>query len=200
MDKIPEVTVTKGEVAVKLPKTYQDKGRTDAFEVELPDGQRIVIDPKRERKYYETTDDIFVGVGHNFMTIRTNKGVRTTEFSKADTFTISAETVKEAFDRYNAGYLFLVFPIIFVGQFMIYLISMVTVAVISFAITAFMREDYDFNARLRLSALALTPGITLSTLVMFLGHRTGPWFAPMVASLYIYVMLMLMRRTPPSHT
>jgi hypothetical protein len=86
-------------------------------------------------------------------------------------------------------------PLMTLGLTLNFLIMAVVVTVCSYIVTAFMQEEYDFETRMRISAIAMTPSLLLSKgLILTVGHSTETWFDVLLAVFYFYVMIVASRK------
>ncbi len=188
LEKLPEIRVTHGEVFIR-------NGPEGPIEIQYEIG-RIMIDTERAENEFHNVPDLLFGVGRDFIIIKTKHGLQSSPIGEDKNFIVNRQMLEKFFSGQYFYALLMIFPVLAIGQFFLYLLQMFGVALISYTVTAFLREEYAFEARMRLGALALTPPTVLTILLSLLGHQASFWLTPLIAALYIYAMILMMRRLP----
>lgn len=190
IDQLPTITIEQGLISVDAEEPVII---TDA-------ATRITITidtSKTESELRDTGTDI--GIGRTFLFVNYNGQyeVISTDKLKDTNFTISKETLRNAWDRNLPAVKVIAYPLMWMGQFVNLMIACAIVSFLSYFLTTFMPEEYDFLTRMRMAALALTPASIISiALKLTIAHQTAPWFSILLAMLYLYVMIILMRKLP----
>lgn len=191
IDQLPTIKIEEGFISVDAPQPVIIQDNAKAL--------TITIDTeKTENELRDTGTQI--GVGRDFIFVNYNGQyeVISTDSLKDANFIINKETLRNAWDNNIPAVKTLAYPLIWMGQFVNLMIACAIVAFLSYFLTTFMPEEYDFITRMRLAALALTPASIISMLLkLTIAHQTAPWFSVLLAMLYLYVMIILMRKLPP---
>ncbi|MDB5477812.1 MAG: hypothetical protein JWM96_307 [Alphaproteobacteria bacterium] len=190
--QVPPMRMANGEITVegKQPVTIKSRNKE----------MTITIDTeKSENELRETKTNI--GIGKDFVFLQSGDTYRPLYLKdmEAKDYTLNKDTLQR-FAHDNIRVLkFAAFPFLWLGQFINVIVKCFFVALLSYVVTAFMREEYDFLARMRLAALALTaPQLISLVMGLVFNHQTAIWFVFLLSSLYIYVMIVLMRRLGPA--
>lgn len=190
MDKLPTIVIEQGLISVDAPEPVVITDDKVDF--------TITIDTtKSESELRDTGTEI--GIGRNFLFVNYNGQYEkiNTDSLRDTSFIINKETLRNAWDNNMPVVKAVAYPLMWLGQFVNLMIACAIVAFLSYFLTTFMREEFDFLTRMRLAALALTPASIISMfLKLSMAHQTAPWFGILLAMLYLYVMLILMRRLP----
>ena len=85
-------------------------------------------------------------------------------------------------------------PFVAIGSFIGYFLQALAIALISYVVTAFMKEEYIFETRLRMSVIALTPVLLVNQVSeLILSHKLNFAMMAAMATLYIFVMIKTSR-------
>jgi hypothetical protein len=184
--QVPEITIDNGviSVAAKQPVIIQDMDKKFT----------LFIDTEKSAEELRATKSQFA-VGKNFFIIKNQNDV----YQTVDLQKVKGKVLINEKNIYKFLSLFKVFalPLLWLGQIINLIMKVMVVTVLSYIVTAFMREEYNFTTRMRLSILALTPPLVISTVLsLAFNHDVAPWFFMLLACLFIYVMIVLMRRLP----
>ena len=186
--QLPKLTVTDGKISIEGPQPAK---------VSSSNGMVLVyIDTtKSEEELRKQADNkVMMLVGKDFALIRMPTGFDKKTFENVKKFEISGKQLLENWPS-PVAVLIAVWLLGTCGQFIGLLFMAVAVGVCSYIVTAAMREEYDFETRMRMAAVAMTPATLLSKgLLLFANHNTGTWFDVLLSVLYFYVMVVLMRR------
>ncbi len=193
--QMPKMTITDGVLKVQGPEPVKVSARTDK-------GNRMpllfYIDTKAsEEQLLADGGNAIMLVGKDFMLIKTPTKTDRRSFEKIDHFEINPEAIQENWP--GPVFITLFFWVLLTfGQFVSLLILCIIVAACSYLVTVSVSESYDFETRMRMSAIAITPPVLLTkTLVIAANHDTGSWFTVLLALFYVYVMLVSSRRLQP---
>jgi hypothetical protein len=185
--QVPAITIDNGTVSVtaKQPVTIANQNKTFIMTIDTSKAASDLRDGKNQ-----------LAIGKDFIMVRDqNNGYQVIDLTK-----IKGKLLIDESHIYKFINMFkiMAFPLLWFGQILNLFVKLIVVTVLSYVVTAFMREEYDFAVRMRISILALTPPVLIA-LVLSLGfdHDVAPWFFMLLSSLYIYVMIVLMRRLPP---
>ena len=187
--QIPTIIVENGQVSVdaKQPVIIHDKD--DKF--------KIVIDTNATSEELQK-QDVMLGVGKDFVVYKSRdvydtKGLQ--EFK--DKMVIDQNSVKSTFTNLTRAIPVVLYPLSVLSQFVNYMFQALLIALCSYALTSIIREEFTLETRMRLAALALTPAvfITTASLIIF-QHQMAMWFNLLLALLFMYAMILLMRRVP----
>jgi Protein of unknown function (DUF1189) len=193
-EQVPTLTIVDGVVSVKekQPLVIQSKNKQ----------MKITINTAASENELRAEDTQF-GLGKDFLFMKGRNG----QYELIDLkkfkgkFSISKETLFQQWNDKILSVKIFSLPLLWLGQITDLLVHCLIVAVLSYAVTAFMAEEYIFLTRMRIAALALTPAEIISALLKSLfNHTSETWFIMLLACLYIYVMIVLMRRLPPVET
>lgn len=185
IDHVPTITITDGVVSVPDNVTMPINLKID--------DKLFVVDTTRPAAKFGDEPGFFMGIGKDFIITKVPEGLEKRSIKKDANVVINADMVRSLFASYLLLFLFAL-PMISVIQSGLFLIQGVLMAVVTYVVTSFMREEYDFETRLRLSVLAITPPtIIINVLTITLLHQTSAWFLFLVGALYFYVMIRLMR-------
>ena len=189
--QVPDITVTNGKFGLEGNKPVIISNRDKTI--------NITIDPsKSESEMREMKTQ--VGIGNDFILFQKNNDYQIMDMQSLQQkdFKIDKQSLRNLWDQ-NAPFAKILSPfLLWLGQLVDVIIECFVVAILSYLVTSFMREEYDFLTRMRFAALALTPPEIISTVLnISIGHISAPWFILLLACLYIYVMIILMRRDNP---
>jgi len=196
LDQVPSVTLQNGVIKVEGPQPVTIQSLNKKL--------TIIIDTNKSESELRDTK-AQVGIGKDFVFFNANGQYQSTYLDqmkdKQKKIIIDKTNLKELWDTTLPAVKVVAVPFLIIGQFINMILESIVVAVCSYLVTAFMAEEFIFVTRMRLAALALTPANIISVgILMFFDHQTAPWFIILVATLYIYVMLVLMRRLPPAES
>lgn len=122
------------------------------------------------------------------------KQLRVQSLSDVDDVIIDRTIVKEFWDKGKWFIPLVAIPFVGIGLFIGYFVQTLVIAVISYVVTAFMKEEYIFETRLRMSAVAFTPIILINQLSeLILHHKLNFVMMATMASLYVFVMIKTSR-------
>lgn len=191
--QMPDITIDHGVISVKGPQPVIMTTQNGKF--------KITIDTSKTESELNNMDTQ-VGVGERFVFIKSPDGkYQLLDMSKIKdkVLHINGKSLTDLWKN-NIGVIKAVaFPLMWLGQIISLLATCLFAAFLTYFVTAFMPEEFDFITRMRLSILALTPALLISNILKLgLQHQTAPWFTMLLAMLYFYVMLVLMRRLPGS--
>lgn len=192
IDQVPPIKIEEGIITVENEQpvviTNSEKNLT------------ITIDTSKSESELRDTDTQ-IGIGRTFMFVHYNGQyeVMYTDKLRDANILINKDNLRNMWDTNIATVKTIAFPLLWLGQFLNLMITCAIVAFLSYFITTFMKEEYIFLTRMRLAALALTPASIISMVLrLTIAHQTAPWFSLLLAMLYLYVMLMLMRKLYPA--
>ncbi len=185
--QLPKMTITDGTIKVEGPQPAKVQGSKDML--------LLYIDTtKSEEELRKVGDKVLMLVGKDFILIHSAQGFDKKTFENIKKMEISGDTILQGWPSPVAVFIG-VWILGTLGQFMGLLFMAVAVVLCSYIVTAMMREEYEFDTRMRLSAIAMTPAILLSKILLLLAnHNTAIWFDVLLSVLYFYVMVVLMRR------
>lgn len=189
--QVPVMEINNGIITVK--------GKQPAY-IESRDKKiKITIDTTKSENQLRQ-EKVQIGIGKDFMFATDHQGSdRSFDLKKIEgKFVITQRALYRLWDRNITTLQLIAVPFLWLGQFIDLIIECVVIALLSYMVTAFMTEEYNFLTRMRLAALAITPAEILTTfLKTAVNHQPQPWLVLLVACLYIYVMIILMRKLPP---
>lgn len=192
IESVPTITIEDGEIT-------DIQGEQPVIIHSEDKSLTLIIDTtKNENELRQMKPHI--GVGRDFIFVSDYKGNdrRITLEKMTGKTVINEKELYRLWDRHVPTIQIFAVPLLWVNQIVILLFSCLLITVLSYIVTAFLPEEYPFNARMRLSALAITPpSILIALLQVTIKHESQPWLVFLVATLYIYVMIILMRRLPP---
>lgn len=189
--QVPAIQVTKGIVTV----TGEQPVMISTSDKKI----NIIIDTTKTESELRKTD-AFMGIGKNFLFLSNKMGTgRSFDLTRLSSdFSVDQKSIYRFWDRNIPLLQGLSVFLFWVGQFIDIIVECVVIAVLSYAVTAFMPEEYDFLTRMRLSVLAVTPAEVLTTFLnVTFNHLAQPWLVFLIACLYIYTMIVLIRKLPP---
>jgi len=189
--QVPVMNISDGVITVKKKQPVFIESRSKKV--------KLVIDTtKTENELRQTKAQI--GVGKDFVFATDYQGnERTFDLKKLKgEYKVTHRNLYRLWDNNVPLIQAVAVPLLWMGQFIDMIIECFLVAILSYMVTAFMTEEYDFLTRMRLAALAITPAEIL-VMVMKVGfnHVSQPWLVLLIGCLYIYVMIVLMRKLPP---
>lgn len=190
--QVPEMHIKHGVISVH-------EGTKEPVVIKPADKDiTITIDTqKSESELRDTKTQI--GIGKDFVFVQAGQDYQVSylESLRDQNVRVNGTILRQMWDDVMPLVRIIAPPVLWLGQFMDLIVKGLMVALFSYAVTAFMPEEYIFITRMRLAALALTPASLVSIgLYLIMGHKTAPWFALLLATLYIYVMITLIRRLP----
>lgn len=189
--QIPPIELTGGHLSVEGEEPVVIQSRDKKL--------KITIDTTKTENEMRQ-DKVQIGVGKTFIFFTDYQGnEKSFDLNNIkENYKFTSKDVIDGWNKNTPIIRMIAIPFLWLGQFIDLVIEVVVIAVLSYIITAFMQEEYDFLTRMRLSVLAVTPAeILTTTLKVTIGHLAQPWLVLLLACLYIYVMIVLMRRLPP---
>ena len=192
LKQVPAITIKNGMITLKekQPVVISSSNKKLTATIDTEKSESELRDTK-------TT----VGIGKTFVFFQGNGEYQVSylEQFRDKNVTINKENLLALWQQIMPLIKVLAVPLMWLGQLMNLVVKCVIVALTSYIVTAFLPEEYIFLTRMRLAALALTPACIISmALLLFANHETAPWFEVLLATLYIYAMIILMRRLPPA--
>lgn len=188
--QVPTIAIEQGLVSVNAdqPVVIQNSDKQLTITIDTS---------KSESELRDTGTHIGIGRTFIFVNVRGQHEVIYTDKMRDTDVVITAESLQKLWDQNVPVIKTMAFPLLWVGQYINLMVTCMLVAFLSYFLTTFMKEEYIFITRVRLAALALTPASIISmVLKLTIAHQTAPWFSVLLAMLYLYVMLMLMRKLP----
>jgi hypothetical protein len=192
MAQMPVITIREGHVSVNKEEPVIIQGRENR-------NFKIVIDTKASQDDFKK-QDVTLGLGENFFIFKSKGKYQTKLLTEMQTdLVIDNAFVNKTINDFLRFLPIAIYPILTISQFVGYLLQAFVIALVSYIVTALIKEEYDFEKRMRVAALAMTPGTILGLVLLIVaGHQTSTWLTILMALLYIYVMILLMRRLPPA--
>lgn len=189
LEQMPAMTIQDGEIKVEGKQPHI---------VSVPPFIMTIDTTKSESELRDTKTH--VGIGKTFIFINMN-GNYQIQYLKAENtqkpVVINKTILRNMWDTNIPAIKTIALPLLWIGQFFSSIITALVVAVVSYFVTAFMEDEYIFLTRMRLAAIAVTPPLFISLLLQVtLQHRPAPWFPVLLATLYLYVMIVLLRKGP----
>lgn len=107
---------------------------------------------------------------------------------------INRDILRDTFERLQWILPLTFWPMIFGGTWLMYLLYTNLIALMSYFMTAPMTDEFDYNTRLRMSAIAMTPPILLNAVAMIvMNHNIHLLFQMLIAMIYLYTMIRVNR-------
>lgn len=189
--QVPTLTIANGEAKtdVAQPHVIRDNKQNALVVInthiteddQLPDEKGVIF------------------VARNYMLTLDKKGItpdknayKRTEFSdfKQRTIVLNKQKVEEFFTSLPA-WIFFCLPLLIFGYWVFLLVSTVMAACLSYVVTAYLPEEYNFETRMRMSAIAMTPLILISKLVeTFTQYEIGFWVILSLLIIHLYLMVI----------
>lgn len=205
--QIPPIVINEGVIQVdaeqpviinSLDNTLRITLDTEKSESELRETRtEITNDTNTDTAPKVSKKIIDVGIGRDFLFLKTDMQYKVfyTKELKDAKIAVNSDSIQQLWHNNKLLIKSVAFPILWLNQFFYVMVQCLIIAILSYAVTAFMVEEYNFHARMRLSAIALTPPVIIATLMnVILGHQATTAFVLLLATLYIYVMIHLMRK------
>lgn len=191
LDQMPRITISNGLISVDQETPVVIKTNDDPPLV-------ITIDPNQsESQLRDTGTHVGIGETFFFVNVRGQYEVVYTDKLSDTNISIDKDSLRTMWNNNIPSIKVISYPLLWMGQFMNLVVVCVIVAFLSYFVTTFLREEYIFLTRMRLAALAVTPASLISTVLkMTVAHQTAPWFTLLLATLYLYVMLILINKSP----
>jgi len=187
-------------------------------EIRLKDHQLIVRGPQprmikssdgRFRVYIDTQSgdvnlfkqDAEILVGKNIVLLKKGEDdYKEISLSKFDDFVLNKQSMLKFFESGIYAVSIILWPLSALGQAFSLLVQTFVLALLTYIVTAPMKEEYYFETRMRLCALAITPSFVISRVTGIINDASikapidSTWFGLLLGLLYFYVMIMLIRR------
>ena len=161
IDELPSVTIKNGVVSIKEPEPY------------------IVRDPKTRRAliYVDTTNrfdrpeaaQAVALLGRSTLEVRQPNKTEVHDLSRVDYLYVDSATVRRWVDALPRLYAFFALPGALVWSLVWGLVRMLAYGLIGMMFASMFNAQLDFAALLRLSAVAMTPGMAIDTLSWLAG-------------------------------
>jgi hypothetical protein len=180
----PTVTLENGEIKTEKEQVYTVKAKTGET-VLIVDTKSSVSDLRQKKSA--------LIVGKDFiMTQNGDNGYKVNDLKdyKDKKIVFTRSYVEKFFN--NLPYLFFVFlPVIIFGQWIILIAMAIAAAVLSYVVTAYMKDEFDFETRMRMGAIAITPPLLLNQLIESIStYSISFWMVILFWALYIYAIVV----------
>lgn len=192
-DELPKILVEMPHIVIDKGAVTVESGKDPAVIQTSDKKLRFIVDTKSSEEKLLKEDAAFI-LGKDFVLVKKAVGYDRQPLNGIKRTEINRHTIKKLWPKIYSVIAFM-WPIVVLGQFILLLFYTVIVAVLTYVVTAFIREEYNFETRMRLSALALTPGLLISQFAaLAMQHQTAGWFPLLLSLLYVYAMILLGRR------
>jgi hypothetical protein len=183
----PKVTLSNGEMITHVKQPYM---------ITSSDKTVIaIIDTTVEESELEKKDAAIL-IGKDFMLAKKQDGTfRKTDLKKFNqqTIILDKEKIRTFLNTIRYTPLILL-PALIVGQWFIIIAMMIGAAVLSYVVTAYMKEEFDFETRMRIGAIAITPPLLINQLLQMTTQYTlGMWIVLILWVVHLYVMVIAAR-------
>lgn len=188
VQQMPEITITKGIATSKVQQPHIIK---DADQKPL-----AIIDTTVEDGKDLPDEKGTIFMARSYMLLKQND----TEYKRFDykefgtrTLVINKDKVTSFFAK--ASYLvFVFFPVILASQWIILVVMAIMAATLSYVVTAYMPEEYNFETRMRMAVIAITPPLIANKLLTtFSDYYLGFWVIVILWVLHFYLMILATR-------
>ena len=187
LKQLPDMVITEGSLLVRGPQPViiNDRYNKPLVYIDINLSESQMREKRGQAKLL---------VGETFMFMETKNGLDRRSFEGIRRMTLTPEKIRNIWPSTKTIILFL-FPLLIIGQFFSVLLMAFFVALCSFIVTAFTKEEYIFETRMRMATVALTPPTILSKLLLLLmSHQTQIWFDILLSLFYFYVMIIVSRK------
>ncbi len=191
LNQIPIIEIKSGELSTDVDRPYDITLRNGNTIIRFLDD--IVLDTVRQDH-----KDIPLIVTSREILIVKNKGtneMRVHSLSEVEDLMIDQSTVRNFWQQGKWTLPLIALPFISLGLWIGYFVQILVIALISYVVTAFMKEEFIYETRLRMSAIAFTPVLIVNQLSeIILHHKMNFVMMAALATLYIYVMIKTSRQ------
>ncbi len=194
IDSIPVITVQDGRAISDIE---------EPCDVPLSQARNLTlrIDMQSDPNTLKTVgiEQGFILYAEQFDIISEQKVLRTYPLDKLENGRYDREKLISAWSFIKNVMPFLIFIPVAMGMWFKYIVRALIVTVVSYIMTASMKDEYDFAVRMRMSAIAVTPPLIIDTIMLLTLSRPLSIFAVIgIATLFVYVMIRV-NRSPNSH-
>ena len=183
MAQVPEIKIVKGQVKTDIQQPYEIKA-SDKTVI-------AIIDTKSSESELGRKKAVIL-IGKDFvLTKRDNQTSRRVDLNELkDDFVINEMTTR-SFLKQLIFVPILFLPFMILGQWMLLMGMSIIAAVLSYVVTAYMPEEYNFETRMRISAIAITPGVLINyTLRGVSSYSLSVWVILALWVVYLYAIIL----------
>jgi hypothetical protein len=187
LKQVPDITLSQGVVQTTVPQPYTIKTSDDT--------DIVTIDLNAPETELSKNKSAFM-VSKDYLLVRQmDNDIRRVNLSdfKESTLSISQQSVEHFFHKLPYT-VFLVTPFLIFMQWLVAIVQAVTAACLSYIVTAFMPEEYNFETRIRIAAIAITPTLLISKLLQLtLNYSLGFWIMLSIWTFHLYLIVLATR-------
>lgn len=194
-NQIPTITIANGEAKTDVAQPHYIKSDEKNLLVVIDTNVKADDKPPAEKGI------IFIG-RHYMLTQQNPQKYERFDFAdfKDHTLVISKENVTSFFANLT-GWSIICLPILAVGYLIILLVMSVLAGALSYIVTAYMPEEYNFETRMRMGAIAITPPLIISKLLeIFTQYHLGFWVILALWVIYLYAIVLATRHYLKNHS
>jgi hypothetical protein len=189
----PTIIIAKGQVETNVEQPHM---------IKTENGRVIAVIDTTVNEAELAKQEGVVLVGKDFMLTRNHdETYRRTDFSNMMQGKTSQERWVIDQDKIRSFILALrymplmLLPFLIIGQWFVIVAMIVCAAVLSYVITAYMREEFDFETRMRMAAIAITPPVLINQLLQLTSqYSLGMWIVLVLWILHLYVIVIAARK------
>ena len=182
--QVPDITLNKGVVEMTAPQPYFIKDRD----------QNIVITidtTKNQTELAREKGNLLIG--KDFVLSRKPDGaINTIDLNKFkdQVVVITSNTIHNLFKQFS--YITILFiPILMLGQWLMLIMMTLGAACLSYIVTAYMREEYDLETRMRIGVIAITPAFIINKFLQSVStYHLGLWITLAMWIMFMYVIIL----------
>ncbi|HEY1096099.1 MAG TPA: DUF1189 family protein [Alphaproteobacteria bacterium] len=180
----PKITLQEGEVIMTVPQPYKITSRS---------GTTLIYIDTTKNETELGKEKAALLVGKDFvLNKRSDNNVQKTDLSKfkSTTYVMDRAKIENFFTSFTYAP-FIALPIILCGQWLMLLAMTIVAGTLSYVVTAYMKEEFDFETRMRIGAVALTPPFIINQLLhIFTTYSMGVWITLILWLLHMYVIIL----------
>jgi hypothetical protein len=188
LDQWPTITLSQGQISPPA-----DEPTT----ISTISGRPLIIIDTSASAADLGKHDAPIMIGKDFMLSKDQDGsVRTTDLQrfKSNTITLDREKIESFFKTFRYMPLFMT-PFLILGQWFLVIALMVVAAILSYVVTAYMKEEFNFDTRMRMAAIAITPPLLINMILQFFTqHTLGMWVILVLWVLHLYIIVIAARK------
>lgn len=194
VNQIPEISINQGKVTTDIERPYDITLRTGQTVIRLVrdvDLDTVRSDNQNIPIIVTETDLIVV----RDQTANRSDQLRVHSLENIETMEINRSIIQDLWVKAKWFIPVVVLPFVAIGLWIGYFIQMLVIALISYIVTAFMKEEFVFTTRMRMAAVAFTPVLLVNQLSeLILHHKMNFMMMAAMATLYLFVMVKTSRQ------
>ncbi len=161
--QVPKISIRKGQMTMDKPSPYFIKS-------ESGNKPLIIFDNSGKFTDLQQTSAAILVTKTDFM-MRTNNGIVQYPLKDISDREITPESLTNLLSNIKTWFSFVAYPISVIVSFLYHLVQVIIMAIIGSMVAATLERQLDYIALLRLSSIAITPPLLITTAFAVFGIR-----------------------------